>query len=195
MHRGGPEPRSTPPSRQAQSGPRKGPRRKARSQGPVDAAQLSWRGKLRRVERHGDGPGSKSALPDARPARQGSLEPRCTADGARPAGVPPGERPLDPPGASRSGTGSATEPPKARNVANPMVGSRVQQTWKVQGGASRRSREERQGRNELGGWHLRAEGRATPAAGSSEPAGWQLLGAALLPGVDAKHRCRWRGEL
>jgi hypothetical protein len=39
-----------------------------------------------------------------------------------------------------------------------MVGCRVQKTCNVSRGENRRSREERQGRNESGVWHLRAEG-------------------------------------
>jgi hypothetical protein len=50
-------------------------------------------------------------------------------------------------------------------VANPMVGSRVQQTCKALRGANRRSREERQGRNELGTWRPRAKGTSDPFAG------------------------------
>jgi hypothetical protein len=46
----------------------------------------------------------------------------------------------------------------SRNMANPMVGCRAQQTCTMSSGESRRSREERQGRNESGGWQLRAEG-------------------------------------
>jgi hypothetical protein len=44
------------------------------------------------------------------------------------------------------------------NEANPTVGCRAQQTCKVSSGENRRSREERQGRNESGAWQLRAEG-------------------------------------
>jgi hypothetical protein len=94
------------------------------------------------------------------------------------------------------------------NVANPMIGSRVQQTCKVHGGANRRSREERQGRNESGRWHLRAEGdgrvrrRAAPLGVRAEQG--QRQRAALRshpaarghqPGVDTTRSCRWRGDL
>jgi hypothetical protein len=47
-----------------------------------------------------------------------------------------------------------------------MVGSRVQQTCKALRGANRRSREERQGRNESGRWQPRAEGRGFSLARS-----------------------------
>jgi len=47
---------------------------------------------------------------------------------------------------------------RAGNVVNPMVGCRVQQTCRVMRGENRRSREERQGRNEFGVWQPRAEG-------------------------------------
>lgn len=56
--------------------------------------------------------------------------------------------------------GQARRTPRTTgNMANPRIGSRVQQTCEVPGGASRRSREERQGRNMRGAWRLRAEGR------------------------------------
>jgi hypothetical protein len=51
------------------------------------------------------------------------------------------------------------EPARTGNVANPMAGSRVQQTCKAKRGENRRSREKRQGRNESGLWQARAEGR------------------------------------
>lgn len=96
---------------------------------------------------------------------------------------------------------------RKRNAANPMIGSRVQQTCEVPGGASRRSREERQGRNESGAWQLRADGerqahgkrgtlrdraqsKGAARCGSSE----QRRGKAR-PGVDARSSCRWRGDL
>jgi hypothetical protein len=47
---------------------------------------------------------------------------------------------------------------RARNVADPMVGCRVQQTCKALRGENRRSREERQGRNEFGTWRPRTDG-------------------------------------
>jgi len=56
----------------------------------------------------------------------------------------------------------------SRNVANPMVGCRTQQACRLTRGENRRSREERQGRNEFGPWLVRTEGRAS----SSKPA-WE----------------------
>jgi hypothetical protein len=67
---------------------------------------------------------------------------------------------------------------RARNVANPMVGSRAQQTCKSMRGENRRSRAERQGRNERRSWQTFAEGRAS-----------------ARPGVDAPRSSRWRGTL
>lgn len=71
-----------------------------------------------------------------------------------------------------------------------MVGSRAQKTCEVHSGANRRSREERQGRNESGGWHLRADGR-TRVLRDEAPLGVgstrRLFGARVRPGVDAVH--------
>jgi hypothetical protein len=67
---------------------------------------------------------------------------------------------------------------RSGNVANPMAGSRVQQTCRVSSGVNRRSREERQGRKEHGVWQLRAEGRAL-----------------AHPGQDARHLYWRRGDL
>jgi hypothetical protein len=70
---------------------------------------------------------------------------------------------------------SATRGPRPCNVANPMVGCGVQQTREVPSGVNRRSREERQGRNEFGAWQLRAEGRGR-ALDPSPPRGWRCAG-------------------
>jgi hypothetical protein len=67
-----------------------------------------------------------------------------------------------------------------RNVVNPMAGCRVQQTCRVMSGASRRSREKRQGRTAHEDWQPRAEG--TPSSEGE-------------PGVDAHHFVRRRGDL
>jgi len=85
-------------------------------------------------------------------------------------------------------------PRKTGNMANPRIGSRVQQTCEVPGGANRRSREERQGRNESGRWHSRAEGgSASPGNFPREASQRPLSGAAGPLGVDTRHPCRWRG--
>lgn len=71
---------------------------------------------------------------------------------------------------------------RTRNVANPMAGCRVQQTCRTMCGASRRSREERQGRNESGTWHARAEGRGllrTISTGSGRTALMSAEGRSL----------------
>jgi hypothetical protein len=73
------------------------------------------------------------------------------------------------------------KPEAPETEVNPRVGCRVQQTCRARCGENRRSREERQGRNELGVWQLRAEGRGR-FAGTS-------------PGVDASRSCRRRGIL
>jgi len=65
----------------------------------------------------------------------------------------------------------------------PHIGCRVQQTCGAPGGGNRRSREERQGRNESEGWHLRAEGS------------WMVPRHRRQPGVDTRCVCRWRGDL
>jgi hypothetical protein len=61
-------------------------------------------------------------------------------------------------------------------LANPMVGCRAQQTCRTCCGVSRRSREERQGRNIRGGWHL------------------SVVTDFGQPGVDATCLCRRRGD-
>jgi len=47
----------------------------------------------------------------------------------------------------------------SRNVANPRIGCRMQQACRSTRGVNRRSREERQGRNEFRPWQVWAEGR------------------------------------
>jgi len=42
----------------------------------------------------------------------------------------------------------------SRNVANPMVGCRMQQACRLTRGENRRSREERHGRNKFGPWQV-----------------------------------------
>ena len=119
---------------------------------------------------NGKGPDQMHAQAAARPhrkplgasgtARTQQGRPRHPARGPKPTG-----RSMTPRGVGGCVRG------RNGNVANPMIGSRAQQTCKAQGGASRRSREERQGRNESGAWQLRAEGgRRVPACrGPSGP--------------------------
>lgn len=63
--------------------------------------------------------------------------------------------------------GASTPPAETHNLANPMIGCRVQQTCSAQRGASRRSREKRQGRNECEPWQVHAEGQ--PSSAEREP--------------------------
>jgi len=65
-------------------------------------------------------------------------------------------------------------------MANPMIGCRVQQTYKAMRGVNRWSREERQERNECGAWQLSIEG-------NDWFSDWTGLG------VDAQSWSRWRG--
>lgn len=53
----------------------------------------------------------------------------------------------------------------AGNVADPMAGCRAQQTYRRSRGVSRRSREERQGRNVSGPWQVPTEGEVSAELG------------------------------
>jgi hypothetical protein len=73
-------------------------------------------------------------------------------------------------GGGRSGGDTAESDPmpaagrvpfRPRNVANPMTGCRMRQDCRSSRGANRRSREERQGRNVLGTWQVRADGQVS----------------------------------
>jgi len=78
-----------------------------------------------------------------------------------------------------------------RNEANPTNGCRVQQTCKVSSRVNRRSREERQGRNESGGWHFRADGSGAPIP-ALRGAGWLPCCRCVLRDLrDAGHRREW----
>lgn len=76
-----------------------------------------------------------------------------------------------------TGKGVAPQGVATENVANPTTGCGVQQTHEVTGGANRRSREERQGRNARAVWKQLVEGRSSDR-----------------PGVDASDSCQWKDE-
>jgi hypothetical protein len=182
--------------------PGNGRRSGVRLKSTVDAEQLLTREKLRRVERHWE----RSKRDEREPRRQceqgppGSGEPGDMVGGRNlegsPLGVQPeGDRkPRHSPALAGGRVRRRETTRTTGNMANPRIGSRVQQTCKVPGGANRRSREERQGRNESGTWQPRAEvGSASPGEFPREDARWQLFGAAKPTGVDTRRRCRWRG--
>jgi hypothetical protein len=122
-----------------------------------DVERLQAREKLRRVWRH-------RGRTRASGSHMRRMLSRSTSSEAGRARRPPLKAEEGPQGPFEAGR---TEVPRNHretlvrwpgNVANPMVGCRVQQTCTMSSGANRRSREERQGRNESGEWQLRAEG-------------------------------------
>jgi hypothetical protein len=78
------------------------------------------------------------------------------------------------------GAGRVSKRGVSQNLANLMIGCKAQQTCGRGPGASRRSREERQGRKVLERWLSPAEGQ--------QPSGSWL-------GQDGLAVCRWRGNL
>jgi len=76
-----------------------------------------------------------------------------------------------PQGTTRTGTTVSeanTSHTGAHNLANPMVGCRVQQTCSARRGVNRRSREKRQGRNMHELWQVHAEGQPLSAERATE---------------------------
>jgi hypothetical protein len=162
-----------------------------RPKSSVDAAQLLTREKLRRVERHRE----RSKRDERQPRYGGEPDPLGSSQHRSRAGRrKQDDHPLV---SDQNADESRILPCLGRrrnadettrttgNMANPMIGSRVQQTCKVPGGESRRSREERQGRNESGTWQPRTEGGSVPRRENPrEDTHWQLLGAAGPLGED-----------
>jgi hypothetical protein len=64
--------------------------------------------------------------------------------------------------------GESTPPVEAQNLANPMIGCRVQQTCSAMRGESRCSREKRQERNMRVQWYAHAEGQPSSEDGTED---------------------------
>jgi len=187
--------------------------------GTTDAVQLSARGKLRRVTRHRERYEAAACSPrrdaTSAPSPRRDADPQGTANLQGDAPHPrvgtrqgPAAGPAGPGRKDREGRSATAR----RLVAGRGRGAGYcprPETWRTPRSVSGCNRPEKcqveqaaeAGRNGRGGtrpgaWQLRAEGgSASHGEFPRERTGRQLFGAAVSPGVDTGHPCRWRGGL